>query len=193
VCSYIYKCRMKRQRQWLTCYDQFNEYEQNHTFINLKMTVFMIVRVFDVDFSSSVLLYFPFLFFSYVYIWLTYDHQSKNSKSKNTTDGFYAWDERLSSSFIELPNASNRTNWHLKKETYTKKYQPLYDGFSHDDYVKHETKIGRKKSSTMIIASLHFCVYMFVWCKNKESRIYFHIHISVFVSLMQVNALIFIC
>jgi hypothetical protein len=36
VCSYIYKCRIRRQRQWLTCYDQFNEYEQNHTFINLR-------------------------------------------------------------------------------------------------------------------------------------------------------------
>lgn len=45
VCSYISKCRMKkkkrRQRRWLTSYDLFNEYEQNHTFINFKMTVLM--------------------------------------------------------------------------------------------------------------------------------------------------------
>ena len=31
VCSYIHKCRIRRKRQWLTCYDQFSEYEQNHT------------------------------------------------------------------------------------------------------------------------------------------------------------------
>ncbi len=161
VCLYISKCRIRRQRQWLTCYDQFNEYEQNHTFINFKMTVFMITWVFDVDFSSSVLLDFPFLFFVYTYIWLTYDHQLKNSKSKHTTDGFYAWDERLSSSFIELFNTSNRTNWHLKEKTGStpKSIGPLRRSLSSDDYVKQETENGRKKSSTMIIASHLMCVW----------------------------------
>lgn len=99
--------------------------------------------MFDVDFSSRRLL-FTFPFFSDIYI---NDQQRVNSKSMRTTDGFYASDERLSSSsspFIELLNTSNRTNWHLKKKTekkrkiYVKKYRPLYDDLSHDDYVKQE-------------------------------------------------------
>jgi hypothetical protein len=62
VCSYIYKSRIRRQ--WLTCYDQFNEYEQNHTFINFKMTVFMIFECLMLTFSlCTVLLSFSFLFF----------------------------------------------------------------------------------------------------------------------------------
>jgi hypothetical protein len=50
----------------------------------------------------------------------------------------------------------------LEKEIYIKKYQPYYDGFSRDDYVKQETENGRKKSLTMIIASLLLCVCAFV-------------------------------
>ena len=55
--------RKRRQRQWLTCYDQFNEYEQNHTFINFKNdSLDEYTVMFDVDFSSSGLLStFPFL------------------------------------------------------------------------------------------------------------------------------------
>ena len=116
--------------------------------------------MFDVDFSSSGLLStFPFL----RHLLMINNERGFEEQCSHThththpTDGFYASDERLSSSsaFIELLNTSNRTNWHLKRKTSVKKYRPPYDDLSHDDYVKQERKERRrkKKSSTMIIAS----------------------------------------
>ena len=65
---------------------------------------------------------------------VTYDQQSKNFQEQvYITDGFYAWDERLSSSFMELLNASKPHQLALERERERKKrmrdaaekYQPL--------------------------------------------------------------------
>lgn len=137
-------------------------------------------------YSLCIVLLSPSFFYSH--IWPAHDHQLKSLKSEHTTDGFYGWDERLSSSFMELPNASNRTNWHLKKGTYTKKYRPLYDGSSQDDYVKWETLSEKEKSWTMIIASL----LVHIGDARYKNFKYTFICIVLFSLSMQVNALCFI-
>ena len=181
VCSYISKCRIRtqRQRQWLTSYDQFNEYEQNHTFINFKMTVFMITWVFDVDFSSSVLLDFPFLFFFvYTYIWVTYDHHI-NWRIRRARIQQMDFMLEMSDYYHHSLNCSIHQiapigTWKEKRDLRQKVSTPCDDfSLSLLFYWRlrktRDQENGRKKSSTMIIASHLVCDARMT--KEKNSNI----------------------